>query len=72
MQRMYAINTILTLQVVAPEVGVSITGLSVVVVLVFLEAEMDVLGATVGIFVAEVLSLGDLVVDHQQKLNSCF
>ena len=69
MQRMYAINTILTLQVVAPEVGVSITGLSVVVVLVFLEAEMDVLGATVGIFVAEVLSLGDLVVDHQQKLQ---
>ena len=68
---MYAINTILILQVVAAaEVGVSITGLSVVLVLVFLEAEMDVLGATVGIFVAEVLSLlGDLVVDHQQKLQ---
>ena len=67
---MYAINTILILQVVAAaEVGVSITGLSVVLVLVFLEAEMDVLGATVDIFVAEVLSLGDLVVDHQQKLQ---
>ena len=66
---MYAINTILILQVVAAEVGVSITGLSVVVVLVFLEAGMDVLGATVDIFVAEVLSLGDLVVDHQQKLQ---
>ena len=54
---------------IAEEVGVSITGNSVVVEVVFLGLERVVLGAAFVILVARVVLVGVLVVDHQHQLQ---
>ena len=76
---MYAVNIVLyRLQLnglvhVAEEVGasVSLIGSSVVIEVVFLGAELIVVGAAVEMLPVadEVLLLDALVVDHQQKLQ---
>ena len=79
LRRMYAVNIVLyRLQLnglvhVAEEVGasVSLIGSSVVIEVVFLGAELIVVGAAVEMLPVadEVLLLDALVVDHQQKLQ---